>query len=110
MKNPLKRWDVALTLVIFLFTIPAERFEIFSFVEDQTISFRHILRTSFGDQELTRLRDDIMIVALDEALYEEYGSFPFRRTDLGKIAQILAGFWGECCCPRLSHGFQEFLR
>jgi len=33
-----------------------------------------------------------MIVALDEELYEEYGSFPFRRTDLGKIAEILSGF------------------
>ena len=92
MKNPLKRWDVALTLIVFLLTVPAERVEIFSLLEDQTISFRHILRTSLGDPSLTRLRDEIMIVALDEALYEEYGSFPFKRTDLGKIAQILSGF------------------
>lgn len=92
MKNPLKRWDVAITLVFFLLTIPAERFEVFSLLEDQTISYRHILRTVYGDPEYTRLRDEIMIVALDEDLYEEYGSFPFRRTDLGKIAEILAGF------------------
>jgi len=92
MKNPLKRWDVALTLIIFLFTIPAERFEVFSLLEDQTISFRHILRVSLGDPELTQLREEIMIVALDEDLYAEYGSFPFRRTDLGKIAEILSGF------------------
>ncbi len=31
----------------------------------------------------------IVLVSLDEALYDEYGSFPFRRTDLGKIAAIL---------------------
>ncbi len=92
MKNPLKRWDVALTLVILLLTIPAERFEIFSLLEDQTISFRHILRMSWGDPDLMHLRDEIMIVALDEDLYAEYGSFPFRRTDLGRIADILAGF------------------
>ena len=92
MKNPLKRWDVAITLVFFLLTIPAERYEVFSLLEDQTISFRHIFRTVYGDPEYTRLRDEIMIVALDEELYEEYGSFPFRRTDLGKIAQILSGF------------------
>jgi adenylate cyclase len=92
MRNPLKRWDVALTLLFFLFTIPAERYEIFSLLEDQTISFRHILRASLGDPELTQLRDEIMIVALDEDLYTEYGSFPFRRTDLGKIAEILSGF------------------
>ena len=92
MKNPLKRLDVAITIVFFLLTIPAERFEVFSLLEDQTISIRQIFRTVFGDPELTTLRDEIMIVALDEALYEEYGSFPFRRTDLGRIAEILSGF------------------
>ena len=89
MKNPLKRWDVFLTLLVLLLTIPAERFELFSLIEDQTISFRHILRNSLGDPEDRRLRDDIIIVALDESLYEEYGSFPFRRTDLGKISSTL---------------------
>ncbi len=92
MKNPFKRWDVALTLVFFLLTIPAERYELFSLVEDQTISFRQIFRTVLGDEETSRLRDEVIIVALDEALYEEYGSFPFRRTDLGRIAEILSGF------------------
>jgi adenylate cyclase len=92
MKNPLKRWDVAVALVLFLITIPAERFEAFSLLEDQTISYRHIFRTVFGDPEMMKLRDEIMIVALDEALYEEYGSFPFRRTDLGQIAQTLSRF------------------
>jgi adenylate cyclase len=89
MKNPLKRWDVFLTLLVLMLTIPAERFELFSLIEDQTISFRHILRNSLGDPEDRRLRDDIIIVALDEPLYEEYGSFPFRRTDLGKISSTL---------------------
>ena len=92
MKNPLKRWDVFVTLVFFLLTIPAERLEVFSLVEDQSISFRHILRISLGDPEITQLRDEIMIVALDEALYDEYGSFPFRRTDLGQIAETLSKF------------------
>jgi CHASE2 domain-containing sensor protein len=92
MKNPLKRWDVFLTLVLFLLTIPAERFELFSLFEDQTISVRHILRTQLGDPAMVTLRDDIMIVALNEDLYEEYGSFPFRRTDLGKIALRLSQF------------------
>ena len=87
MKNPLKRWDVAATLVIFLMMIPAERFESFSMLEDQTISYRHILRSALGPDEFTKLRDEIIIVALDESLYDEYGSFPFRRTDIGVIAQ-----------------------
>ncbi|MCB1646506.1 MAG: CHASE2 domain-containing protein, partial [Pseudomonadales bacterium] len=95
MKNPLKRWDVFLTLVVFLFTIPAERFELFSLIEDQTISMRQILRTTYGDPSVTELRDEIMIVSLDESLYEEYGSFPFRRTDLGKIARRLSSLGAQ---------------
>jgi serine/threonine-protein kinase len=92
MKNPFKRWDVFVALLLFLATIPAERFEIFSLLEDQTISIRHILRVGLADPEQTQLREEVMIVALDEALYEEYGSFPFRRTDLGTIAERLAQF------------------
>ena len=92
MKNPLKRWDVFLTLVVLLLTIPAERFELFSLLEDQTISFRHLLRTTTGDDATVQLSDEIMVVALDEELYAEYGSFPFRRTDLGMIAERLAEF------------------
>jgi len=92
MKNPFKRWDVFLTLIVLLLSIPAERFEVFSLAEDQTIAFRHLFRTTMGDDETMRLRDEIMIVALDEELYEEYGSFPFRRTDLGEIATRLSQF------------------
>lgn len=90
MKNPLKRWDVFLTLVFFLLAIPGERYEVLSLLEDQTISYRHLFRQVYGDPAITQLSDEIVLVSLDEALYEEYGSFPFRRTDLGKIASILS--------------------
>lgn len=90
MKNPLKRWDVFLTLVFFLLAIPGERYEVLSLLEDQTISYRHLFRQVYGDPAITQLSDEIVLVSLDEALYEEYGSFPFKRIDLGKIAAILS--------------------
>lgn len=90
MKNPMKRWDVFLALVFFLIAIPAEYQEIFTLLEDQTLAFRHIFRMSLGDPEVTRFSDEIVLVSLDEELYEEYGSYPFRREDLGKIARILS--------------------
>ncbi len=90
MKNPLKRWDVFLALLFFLIAIPAEYREAFTLLEDQTLSYRHIFRMSLGDPEVTQFSDEIVLVSLDEELYEEYGSYPFRRTDLGKIAQILS--------------------
>lgn len=90
MKNPLKRWDVFATLIVLLAAIPAERFEVLSFLEDQTVSFRHILRANYGDPAETRLREEIVLVSLDETLYAKYGSFPFRRTDIGRLAEIVA--------------------
>ena len=87
MKNPLKRWDVFLALVFFLVAIPAESNEIFTLLEDQTLSYRHIFRMSLGDPEVTQFSDEIVLVSLDEELYEEYGSYPFRRTDLGAIIE-----------------------
>jgi CHASE2 domain-containing sensor protein len=90
MKNPLKRWDVFLTLVCFLLAIPGERFEVFSLLEDQTIAYRHLFRQVYGDPSITQLSDEIVLVSLDEDLYEEYDSYPFKRTDLGKITAILS--------------------
>ena len=90
MQNPLKRWDVLLTLVMCVLMIPSERYEIFSLVEDQTIAARHIMRNYLPDANERVIRDDIIVVALDEDLYEEYGSFPFRRTDLGTLAHKLS--------------------
>ncbi|MBV1877078.1 MAG: protein kinase [Pseudomonadales bacterium] len=92
MKNPLKRWDIVATLLFFLATIPAEYYEVFSLLEDQTISLRHILRNSLGASEHSQLNSDIIVIGLDEELYAEYGSFPFRRTDLGEVAKRLSQF------------------
>ena len=71
MQNPLKRWDVLLTLVMCVLMIPSERYEIFSLVEDQTIAARHIMRNYLPDANERVIRDDIIVVALDEDLYEE---------------------------------------
>ena len=49
-----------------------------------------------------------MSVALDEALYEEFGSFPFRLTDLGKLAKILSGFGARVVGLDFLMGFRSF--
>jgi len=80
MKNPLKRWDVFLTVVFFLIAIPAAYNEIFTLLENQVLSYRHTLRTSFGHP--TQFSDEIVLVSLNEERYEMYGNFPIRRTYL----------------------------
>ena len=90
MKKLLKRYDLVATVALFLLAVPAEYYEIFALVEEQTISFRHLLRMSMASPEETRFSNDhIVLVNTDEEFFKEYGSFPLRRTDIGKIAENL---------------------
>ena len=90
MKKIMARWDILGTVLLFLLVIPAEYLEIFSLLEEQTISFRQILRVSSADPDQTRFsKDDIVLINTDEAFFTEYKSFPLRRTDVGQIAENL---------------------
>ncbi len=64
--------------------------EAFSLLEDETLSYRHILRTHFGDEAYTRPSEDVVIVYTDEDFYEEYDKYPLRRVDLSTIIVRLA--------------------
>jgi len=86
MKSILKRYDIFLTILLFALMIPAEYMELFSTFENETLSIRHILRTTYGEEEKTRfMSENIAIVDLNEDFFQEYGGFPFKRTDIGKI-------------------------
>ncbi|MEO5329878.1 MAG: CHASE2 domain-containing protein [Magnetococcus sp. THC-1_WYH] len=90
MNKILQRYDILATILFFLLVIPAEYFEIFSLLEEQTISVRHILRQNYGDPEKMRFpSEQIVLVNTDETFFKEYKSFPLRRTDIGKIAENL---------------------
>jgi adenylate cyclase len=91
MKNLIKRYDILFTILVFLVMIPAEHNEWFSSLEDQFISIRHILRTSYGDPEKVHFPSDkIGIVVQDDDFFAEYGSFPLRREDIGIMAENIA--------------------
>ncbi|MBU2512220.1 adenylate/guanylate cyclase domain-containing protein [bacterium] len=96
MKKMLKRYDILFTILLFLIIIPAEHYEWFSVLENQTLSLRHVLRNTYGDEEKIRFpHEKIALVVQDEAFFEEYGSFPLRRTDLGIIASRLRQLGAE---------------
>nr|CRH07726.1 Putative adenylate/guanylate cyclase. highly conserved in MTB [Candidatus Magnetococcus massalia] len=84
-----KRWDLWITVVLFLFAIPMEQKEHFALLEDQTLSFRQIFRMEYGPPAQTSLSDSLVIVNTDEEFFKEYQSFPLRRTDIGKITANL---------------------
>ena len=80
-----KQYDVITIVLFFLFAVFLEYTEAFSLVEDETLSYRHLLRTYYADQAVTAPSDDVVIIYTDESFYEEYDKFPLRRTDLATI-------------------------
>lgn len=90
MGNDTRRYDVIAIVVLFLMAVFLEYKEAFSLVEDETLSYRQILRTHYGDPGHTSPGEDVMIIYTDEAFYAEYGVYPLRRVDLALIVERLA--------------------
>jgi adenylate cyclase len=80
-----QRFDLVAVVFFFLLAMGLEYREAFSLVEDETLSYRQILRTHFGDGSLTSPSEDVVIVFTDEQFYAEYNAYPLRRTDLSTI-------------------------
>ena len=80
-----KHYDLIAVMFFFLLAIFLEYREAFSLIEDETLSYRQILRTHYGDESLVSPHEDLVIVYTDEAFYEEYDKYPLRRVDLSTI-------------------------
>ncbi|MDO8606778.1 MAG: adenylate/guanylate cyclase domain-containing protein [Phaeospirillum sp.] len=89
MSRASKRYDIFLTVLFFLIAIPAQHFEWFALLEDQTLSFRHQLRLAYGDAKALAPSSDVVLVNTDEPFFKAYKSFPLRRTDIGAIVTNL---------------------
>lgn len=89
MNGMIKRYDILLTLILFLTAIPAQHFEWFALLEDQTIAFRHQLRLAYGDAKALTISPDVVVVNTDERFFQAYKSFPLRRTDIGAVVANL---------------------
>ncbi|TAN47950.1 MAG: CHASE2 domain-containing protein, partial [Rhodospirillales bacterium] len=84
-----KRYDIFLTILFFLIAIPAQHFEWFALLEDQTLSFRHQLRLAYGDARALAPAAEVVLVNTDEPFFKAYKSFPLRRTDIAAIVTNL---------------------
>ena len=85
-----KRPDTWFVIAIFLLMIPVERWELFSFTENQLHGFRHLVRWSALPPSETGFPiDEIVIVDTDEEFFKEYGGWPLRRSDIGQIVTNL---------------------
>ena len=79
------RYDLIGVVFFSLLAMFLEYREAFSLVEDETLSYRQILRTHYGDDLVTTPSEDVVIVFTDEEFYTEYDKYPLRRTDLSTI-------------------------
>ncbi len=102
MKQTIKRirvYDIFFIIILFFFAIFAEYNEIFSLLEDQTIFFRHGLRSAFGDpKKMSFPYDKIIIIKLDDDFFKEYGQSPLKRSDLAKIIENLTMLRAKVIC------------
>lgn len=80
-----QRYDLFAVVFFFVLAMILEYREAFSLIEDETLSYRQILRTHYGDDSFTSPSEDVVIVFTDEEFYAEYDKYPLRRTDLSTI-------------------------
>ena len=84
------KYDLPIVILLFGLALLVEYQEGVTIVEDETLSYRHLVRADYGDPNLTAPSQAVTVVYTDEAFYEEYGVYPLRRVDLATIITRLS--------------------
>ena len=96
MNKLIRRPDLWISLALFLLMIPAERLELFSSMENWLQGNRHIVRLNTLDADKTQFAyDDIIIVDTEEEFFDEYGSWPLKRSDIAKLTTLIKKLGAE---------------
>ena len=96
MNKLIRRPDIWISLALFLLMIPAERLELFSSMENWLQGNRHIVRLNTLDADKTQFAyDDIIIVDTEEEFFDEYGSWPLKRSDIAKLTTLIKKLGAE---------------
>ena len=96
MSKLIRRPDIWISLALFLLMIPAERLELFSSMENWLQGNRHIVRLNTLDADKTQFAyDDIIIVDTEEEFFDEYGSWPLKRSDIAKLTTLIKKLGAE---------------
>ena len=96
MNKLIRRPDIWISLALFLLMIPAERLELFSSMENWLQGNRHIVRLNTLEADKTQFAyDDIIIVDTEEEFFDEYGSWPLKRSDIAKLTTLIKKLGAE---------------
>lgn len=98
----MKRFDILIVFFLFLLAAPAEYYEAFSWLEDQTLYLRHGVRSYLGSKDAAVFPyDKIVLVTIDDVFFDKYKKFPIRREDLGAIIENLDLLGAKVICVDL---------
>jgi len=90
MKKTFRRYDIFFIILLFFLSVSAEYHEVFSLLEDQTVFFRHGIRSKLVNRkEISFSYDKIVLVTIDDFFFENYGKSPLRRSDMAEIIKNL---------------------
>ena len=84
MKIIFKRLDIYCILFLIIGALICEKFEVLTLFEDQTLSFRQLIRTSNHDVKKFKERK-VVLVSLDDKFFDEIDKKPYTRTELTNI-------------------------
>ncbi|KPA11611.1 Multi-sensor hybrid histidine kinase [Candidatus Magnetomorum sp. HK-1] len=86
MKSIFKRFDIYCLILLIIAAWFSEHYEVFTLIEDQTLSIRQLLRTS--NHDVKRFKDrNVVLVSLDDNFYKNINRKPFNRLELANIIQ-----------------------
>ena len=89
MKRIKSRLDILSIILFFILALVGDYFESFTLIEDQLITFRQLIRNSFGKNSESFPFHQVSIVTINESFYRDYNGFPLKRKDLAKIVTNL---------------------
>ncbi|GBC62107.1 hypothetical protein DENIS_3070 [Desulfonema ishimotonii] len=99
MNTPFRKNDILFVAVLCILCVISEYHETFSLLEDQTVFFRHAMRSALGDRkEMAFPYDRIVLVTFDETFFKKYGKSPLKRSDLARIIDNLNRLGAKVIC------------
>ena len=88
------RFDLPLVCLLFVAALFLEYEEAFTIIEDETISYRHLVRSDYGDPGIIEPSEDVTVVYTDEAFYDDLKKYYSSEeiVELGTYIGINIGF------------------
>ncbi len=86
MKKNYYRYDIYCLIFLIVSACLCEYYEAFTIIEDQTLSFRQLMRTSVRKIKKVQTRK-VVLVSLDDEFYQDLNQKPAKRSEIATLIQ-----------------------